>query len=92
MDGSHLSEEYKFAYFDKKAELKEFSHRDNGVVWFTDGSYLFPYEFNNVVALSLNEMGLLFGAHINVRELLPYIDQLPRIIKDMNKAKRKVKK
>ncbi len=48
-----------FVLFKTSKEVKQISHIDNSVIWFTDKSYLYPIDFNKVKPITLKQISKL---------------------------------
>lgn len=60
----------RFVLFKETNEVKQISHVDNSVVWFTDNTFLYPYEFNTVKPITLSQIAKSLNVLSNIKKEL----------------------
>ena len=50
------NEDGKFVMFNKTNVIKQISHTDNQVIWFTDNSFLYPMNYHLVKPITLKQI------------------------------------
>lgn len=58
-----------FLMFKDSGEIKQISHTDNGVIWFTDNSTIYPYEYRLVKPINLKQISKIIGKLMQIKKL-----------------------
>ena len=59
----------KFVLFKKTNEVKQISHIDNAVIWFTDKTYLYSMDWHTVKPITLKQITKLLNKLTDIKKL-----------------------
>lgn len=57
----NLKKDGSFVIFKDNGEIKQISHTDNNVIWFTDKSFLYPMDYDLVKPITLKQINNLLN-------------------------------